>query len=451
MAKEVCVSVEECKVYSGAALGILFQDFGDDCAFPLARTFTLILESYTSEYLDESDHSGESSELGDKCDEHQANVSAFVLWIKRMAPMVNDVRVEMGRTYNNESVCDLHFCELVSQLYRLGTRIWYRCRNRIVAPKASQLDDIRDLVHINFNSEYGSSQFMPLARLNAQTLQSLIIKSKVLYDLDGLIQSPDGGYATYPCLYALRLQEYGTYRRSRQPAFPGAVPFPSLRCLSFRLKYPFGDDILFRGNSATLEILALETDTFLVSMLRQHSVFTRSSHPRLQCVRFGDLDMLVPNPFATYVEGVQFALSVGPQAPVRKIRVPSSDGLLSALSLPGDHSSIQVLWVPSTRFDIWQAISLIKALPLLSDLHAPMPSIGAMPDGVTKPDFPAYMVSTYAPMGERFRCWHIERYSYAVESIMLLALICPNFDYAAMSEERRESFMDDLNEFMDLD
>ncbi|KAJ2840574.1 hypothetical protein FBU31_000299 [Coemansia sp. 'formosensis'] len=80
-----------------------------------------------------------------------------------------------------------------------------------------------------------------------------------------------------------------------------------------------------------------------------------------------------------------------------------------------------------------------------------MPRIGAMPDSVTKADLPAYMVSTYAPMGERFRCWHLEGYPYTAEGIMLLALICPNFSYVAISKEQRELFMDALDKFMDLD
>ncbi|KAJ2840404.1 hypothetical protein FBU31_000442 [Coemansia sp. 'formosensis'] len=80
-----------------------------------------------------------------------------------------------------------------------------------------------------------------------------------------------------------------------------------------------------------------------------------------------------------------------------------------------------------------------------------MPSLGAIPDGVSKADLPTYMVSTHAPMGERFRCWHIESYTYGVESIMLLALICPNFSYAAMSKEQRESFMYALDVSIGLD
>ncbi|KAJ2055508.1 hypothetical protein GGI17_006630, partial [Coemansia sp. S146] len=78
------------------------------------------------------------------------------------------------------------------------------------------------------------------------------------------------------------------------------------------------------------------------------------------------------------------------------------------------------------------------SLPLLSDLYAQAPSFGSMPDGVTMDELPEYMVSTYAPMGERFRCWRIICYTSNVENIILLALICPNFDYAAVHPEYRE-------------
>ncbi|KAJ2871686.1 hypothetical protein GGH93_004621 [Coemansia aciculifera] len=171
--------------------------------------------------------------------------------------------------------------------------------------------------------------------------------------------------------------------------------------------------------------------------------------PEITSGHFGSVK-LVPDTFATYTEGVQYALSIGPGAAVRKIGVPSSDELLPALSLPGDHCSIQVLMITRTQLDIGQAISLIKSLPLLSNLHAPLPRIGTMPDGVTRAELPAYMVSTYAPLGERFRCWHPERYRDSVECILLLALVCPNFDYVAMNREQRKLFMDDLEWYIDL-
>ncbi|KAJ2255696.1 hypothetical protein GGI13_001497 [Coemansia sp. RSA 455] len=419
MAKELCIRIEERDIYTGAALRILSQDFNEDCAFPLVRTFTLLFESCEDEDLSDVDDSGESRESVDNYDVYQANVSAFVLWIKQMVPMASDIRVKLGSSFSPEISCEDHFSDLVSRLYQLGNRVKYSCESRKGVPVELGLDEIRDLVHISLKDKYSSGRFTHLARQNAQTLQSLYLESPRFYNLVNLIQNPGGSYVT--------------------------------------LQYPFGDDTMFRGNSATLEGLTLTADSFFVAMVRQYGVFTPTSHPQLRCIKWEGWRELVPAAFATYAEGIRFALSIGPGASVRKIGgVLSCDQVFPALSLPGGHSSIQVLSIKSTKLDIWQAISLVKSLPLLSDLTAPFPRIGAMPYGVTRAELPKYMTSTYSPMGERFRCWHLqyctdEDQTGDVEWMLLLALICPNFDYVATGQERRESFMEDLEWYIDLE
>ncbi|KAJ2741355.1 hypothetical protein GGI20_005250, partial [Coemansia sp. BCRC 34301] len=81
--------------------------------------------------------------------------------------------------------------------------------------------------------------------------------------------------------------------------------------------YPFGDDVLFRGNAATLERLALILDAKAVTMLREHKVFTPTSHPRLGVVDISFDDNFAPDVFATAAECMQFVLDIGPTAPVR--------------------------------------------------------------------------------------------------------------------------------------
>ncbi|KAJ2875143.1 hypothetical protein GGH93_001826 [Coemansia aciculifera] len=292
MAKELCIHAENLDIYTGTALRDLSQSGYEGCVFPLVRTFTLLLESYADEDSSEvDDDSDESKESVDVDDVYQANVGALVLWIKQMAPMVNRVEVKLGDSFGSDNSCDRHFTNLVSRLYQFGNRVRYSCKNRRGVPVELGLDEIRDLVHINFRDEYDSGQFSHLARRNAQTLQSFYLQSPRFKDLANLIQNPDGSYVL------------GSNTHLATTYFSG-------------------------GNSATLESLVLQADSFIVSMIRQYGVFTSTSHPKLQCVIFRHLARLVSDTFATYAEGVQYALSIGPGAVVRKIGVPSSDELL---------------------------------------------------------------------------------------------------------------------------
>ncbi|KAJ2040495.1 hypothetical protein H4S03_000974, partial [Coemansia sp. S3946] len=51
------------------------------------------------------------------------------------------------------------------------------------------------------------------------------------------------------------------------------IPFPVLKTLRLKSLYPFTDDIIFRGNSATLEYLEFLIDKDTVNMLNSARVF----------------------------------------------------------------------------------------------------------------------------------------------------------------------------------
>ncbi|KAJ2780832.1 hypothetical protein GGI18_003784, partial [Coemansia linderi] len=93
-------------------------------------------------------------------------------------------------------------------------------------------------------------------------------------------------------------------------------------------------------------------------------------------------------------------------------------------------------------------------LPLLTDFYAYPQSIGTLPSGVAKNKLVNYVRSTYAPMSRRFRCWHLKCVVYvsleiAVRCVLLLALACPNMDYAAIAPPSRVAFMELMKKAID--
>ncbi|KAJ2049269.1 hypothetical protein H4S04_003329 [Coemansia sp. S16] len=237
---------------------------------------------------------------------------------------------------------------------------------------------------------------------------------------------------------------------------PAKLPFPSLRRLDCRGDYPFGDDlVLFRGNAATLEVLRLTLTRELAAALLWHNVFTPTSHPKLQIV------MLKPPPGmaqANHVDDseiIQLMLDIAPGAAVRGISNWYLDQAPPpVLSLLNRHASIQVLALPALRLSLWDAMTLIQSLPLLSDLHAQAPTLDPMPAGVTKRILVNYVCSNYSPTGKRFRCWHfgcvnVKCLKDTVNPFLLLALACPNFDYAAIVHYNRETFAKLLEKAID--
>ncbi|KAJ2880799.1 hypothetical protein H4R27_004493 [Coemansia aciculifera] len=296
-------------------------------------------------------------------------------------------------------------------------------------------------------SESNGDILMHLARHNAPTLRTLNISLGETESISQLLQNVDGSYVQYPYLTSLKLCYYLSWNDAPNPVFPGAIPFPNLQKLSFRDAYLFGDDTPFRGNSSTLKVLGLYMDLNLVAVLRGFNVFTPGSHPKLQCVKLDETSDFIQKRIGTVVEYMQFLLSIGPDACVRHAYHKMNAGeFRPAISAFGKYDCIQELSLPNTSLGLWDVIALVKSLPLLTDLGTGFSKLDAWPSGISKHSLPAYMIANYAPIGERFRCWHLLPYWYpdssiAVKCVLLLALVCPNFGYAAIGGSNRESFM----------
>ncbi|KAJ1661770.1 hypothetical protein GGF38_003477 [Coemansia sp. RSA 25] len=368
-----------------------------------------------------------------------------------MVPSVREVEVALGY----EAERDFGHCsterDLALQLFGIVETRTIITRGCDLFVKYADLEPIRDLVHIECGIVGPNQAIISLTRRSAQTLQLLHIRFKCDTDIVGLIRDTNSSsYMEYPCLRKLKLASYDNITPSMSSVFSGAVPFPCLRQLGINCNYPFADDVLFRGNSATLESLEVTPHPATVAMLTSCNLFTPTSHPKLQRVDIGALPFLAPGHFPDIGTYLRLVLRIAPGASVRVIpNLPSNNSdLSSALSTFGDHLRIQVLSMPGTLLTLWDIISLIKSLPLLSDLATQPVVLGEMPQGITVADLPAYVRETYPSMGKRFRCWHWEShygqpdYAKLATYMLLLALVCPNFDYAAVHENHREEFME---------
>ncbi|KAJ2682154.1 hypothetical protein IWW39_006107 [Coemansia spiralis] len=143
LVKDLDIFAKEGDIYSGATLKTLYQDYGDDSAFPLVHKFTLYLDSYhdgDSESLEDSEDSVDSD------DAIHANIGAFVCWVKQVLPKVDEIWVILDNVL--AGLC---------------------------------LDEIRNLASLDFRDEPGrsnsSEQCVQLARQNARTLQFLSLVS----------------------------------------------------------------------------------------------------------------------------------------------------------------------------------------------------------------------------------------------------------------------------------
>ncbi|KAJ2744718.1 hypothetical protein GGI20_002733 [Coemansia sp. BCRC 34301] len=466
LVKLLTIQLSDADFYSEDTMNLRSQAPGGGCVFPLVRVLTIYIatdqldgksdgsETDEASDIDEVDWVEEPSQY-DTIDPRtvEANINAFVQGVKEMMPMLNKVRVEFNRVSDFPAVTRRYIDRLTKQLFQIVKRIEYIDDGKRPVPLTLEVDGICRLSHFKCNQEYDGTQLVVLARLNAPTLQSLDLSVKMKHPASTLIQNDDGSYVTYPQLVFLKMW-WSSAISLHQPVFSRDVmPFPNLRLVEMIPWYPFGDDIIFRGNAAMLEHLSMKLYAPTVNMLRRHSVFTPTSHPRLWHVSITYDGNLIPDTFATYEEGVLFLLSIGPGALVREINdyggIYSSATVLAQL---GRHTNIRTLDLGHIRLDLWDVITLIKSLPLLSYLRSLYPKLGALPEGVAKDELPAYVIATHAPIGERFRRWDFRGYMAAESEVdvaicvLVLALACPTFVYATIDI----MFRDDLTRWMQM-
>ncbi|KAJ2056264.1 hypothetical protein GGI17_006282 [Coemansia sp. S146] len=406
LAKTLEIELDEADIYTGTALQILSRAPYDGCAFPLVRriTFTIF--------------------LGDSAQAKQSlvatNISALVQRIKQMAPMAKDFQMRPNAYGVKYHSAGHHFDDL--------------------------LNGVRNLVCLAYDTRLSSRTLIRLIRRSAPTLESLDIELPKTSVVPSIIQDADGTYISYPRLVSLNLRRWLVDTKVPTSVFKDAVPFPSLRRLAFLLQYPFGDDILFRGNAVTLEYLRMPLGVSTALMLPRHGVFTPQNHPSLRHVSIWN-DGLVPGAFATNAEALRFVLSIGTRVSVRVANIPVTGAeLIKVIKSLSDLASIQVLSLDRTTLDLWQAITLIMLLPSLADLRTLHPVIGTLSDGIALDNLSAYVVSTFAPMGTEFRHWRLKYdedgkdiVEDSFKCVLLLALVCPNFkkatSYCARYEE----------------
>ncbi|KAJ2057791.1 hypothetical protein GGI17_005443 [Coemansia sp. S146] len=438
-AKELTINVDMLDVYSGAALKVLSSESYISCTFPMVRSIIFMFS--------DSSKSEEPTCIATISPDTESIISAFVQRIKQIAPMTKKINIrQLPYSRNGPQFPAQQFSSIVAQLSQHVIDIEYELYHR-PATIDQQLNGLRNLAYCSFESTEGGEQIMQLARRNASTLQFLKIDIYAIIGIASLIQNDNDGYMQYPYLHTFKISGKPGSDVPRQLVFPSAVPFPNLRQLDIGYLTPFGDDAVFRSNAATLESLILMPNPGTLRILRKGKVFTPVSHPKLQYANLGvNLDS-EPNLFGTDVEYLRFVLSIGANAPVRTI----TDSLTGpdfqpAIPVFGEYTCIQVLKLESLRLNLWDVIALVKALPLLLDLHTSYYVLAPRPDGVAEHELPAYVIANYAPTGKRFRCCHFSidptgDVNNSVRCVLLLALVCPNFDYAAVTRTDRDLFM----------
>ncbi|KAJ2067566.1 hypothetical protein GGI16_009639, partial [Coemansia sp. S142-1] len=211
---------------------------------------------------------------------------------------------------------------------------------------------------------------------------------------------------------------------------PDIVPFPVLQCLRLFSRYPFGDDVMFRGNSATLEKLSICLDAEDIAILMCNPVFNgefRNLRTLYIDNGFGRNNLTqVPMPTMH-----KFIRNVAANA--RKVSLTSNiplSGLIDLTSSGCRFESIQFLDMRSKKSSLHDILRLLNALPVLAKLFCDIDDLDSGFKLLTDDDLPDHVASNFGNAGNHLHTWLLphaggERSMKVADYVMLLAIACP--------------------------
>ncbi|KAJ2103052.1 hypothetical protein GGI09_000873 [Coemansia sp. S100] len=229
LAREIVIRVYINDICECHALRLLSAWPYDGCAFPQARKLAFELVVCCM-------YAGEPEYTYPGADD---NTSAFIKRIKEMSPRVSEIYLGISyKSGDSAPGSGKHMRFLISKLSEITDTTFFT-------------DGCDEL--------FKNPDLVPVCKL-------------ACINISGLIRDPDDGeHVEYPRARTLTMWFRSDSVVLQRPKFKGAVPFPNLQRLVLGSGHPFGDDVLFRGNGATLKYLSLSLTSEFVTLLTKHN------------------------------------------------------------------------------------------------------------------------------------------------------------------------------------
>ncbi|KAI8325501.1 hypothetical protein GQ54DRAFT_295341 [Martensiomyces pterosporus] len=292
----------------------------------------------------------------------------FSIQLHRLFPNVSTITYEGIASFGVSSEsANSAVEEIVRQMWPCPPFTGYRLSNLVEKVPAVSLTSIRLI------SAIAPLEFLEIVRRNAPTLVDLYIFSADRDVYEDIVLDLEGAAVVYPNLKRLEASATACSDIAGLPLLPSpeGVPFPALRHLSMMGGYPFSNDVLFRGSSATLEYLALGLTPSLLDVIETHRLFKPNSYPQLRYLNFALGNCPTPATEQEEQALLRILFNLGPSLQVVKIGRSIhqfGSATLDYVRQSMFSSGIQHLDIGSTSLSLIDTIGLVKLLPSLTML-----------------------------------------------------------------------------------
>ncbi|KAJ1950326.1 hypothetical protein FBU59_000733 [Linderina macrospora] len=229
-------------------------------------------------------------------------------------------------------------------------------------------DSIANLSSIMLTYTNTDSPMNEVIRRNASTLKFVHLVGKNASAFQNLIINESGIPVVYPRVQTLKLNMYANPDPLQISTYdsPSVHPFPQLCLLECCGGYPFDNDILFRGNEETLQVLRIEVYPNTIKSIKQ-SIYPHI--PLLKSLRVVGITQGEDSDETITEEAVQLLFALSRYANI--VQGGDIDARLSQMQISVDEIGryVKTLDIAYLELTMSTMLRVIKSLPLLRLLY----------------------------------------------------------------------------------
>ncbi|KAJ2054454.1 hypothetical protein GGI03_004881 [Coemansia sp. RSA 2337] len=384
------------------------------------------------------------------------NIRKFVACIKGMLPYVQSIDIVCKGNYCYQEALACQRFERWLGMYFSPETTLRVYRSKMILPSnlvPAVSVAITNIGHIWKNDNEATLEY--IHRL-APMLQTLAITYKTVNRTEKLFIDSNNELVVYPKLQSLTFTTWEQEKIRYRPVVENLVPFPKLKKLHINMEYPFGDDLLFRGNCETLEQLHIELDIQTIVMLKKYNVFTGNKFKRLLNISAEcNTHRVGGDPFASFVfTNFVAGMSSANQA------LSFDDGSamkysVSNLTMCSDLARIMSLNLKNANLTLSQVIVLLHKMTLLTELKCEFAGLGSEYDRIPLEDRPNRARLSCVNGSKHFK--HMTLLGYLVdmrnvaECAILLALACPKLANFSILESLKLEFNSEITRALEVE
>ncbi|KAJ1905835.1 hypothetical protein GGI09_003003 [Coemansia sp. S100] len=408
-------------------------------SFPSANSLVVELRQASNSSFGYN-YSGQTSQ------EQVVNLARSLL---QLVPAATGVVVRFVSTNTTEPTHMQLYKTLVSEFYQ-GRVDTIRVDSELSgAPLVLGLNSATGLTSIAHGPNVACASFANLACLNANTLQTLHISVTTEEDWCRLIYGGMTILAIYSQLKKLSLTVLDTSYVSTWAAIEDIAPFPALLVLSVDGGYPFDDDLLFRGNGATMQSLHIPFSAIARNGLGRFNVLKRSGVTKMSRISTGyvtelDKSFLVANTDAPIARQVRHMVELATR--LKYATDTTGYTIFHSICAAPNTAILQHLEFAQLSCAVDDIIKLLVALPSLVSLSCGIRELQAVLEAIPSKERPSRLCAQYYPLSTNFRMLRVAYLSDTIttEAIayaaMLIAILCPNFVQVNLPLKQRRDF-----------